>query len=100
MYGNFVPETVDRLLGMAGIAVPGRRLDLLLPVGISFYTFQALGYIIDVYRSEVKAERNLIRYALFVSFFPQLVAGPIERSKIFCGRWRKRLSRSFGTRSG
>ncbi len=57
-----------------------RTLDLLLPVGISFYTFQALGYIIDVYRGDVKAERSLLRYALFVSFFPQLVAGPIERS--------------------
>ena len=55
-------------------------LDLLLPVGISFYTFQALGYTIDVYRKDLEAERSLIDYALFVSFFPQLVAGPIERS--------------------
>ena len=59
----------------------GRTLDLLLPVGISFYTFQALGYLIDVYRGDIAAERNLLRYALFVSFFPQLVAGPIERSR-------------------
>ena len=56
-------------------------LDLLLPVGISFYTFQALGYTIDVYRKDLKAEKNFIDYALFVSFFPQLVAGPIERSR-------------------
>ncbi len=55
--------------------------SLVLPVGISFYTFQTLGYTIDVYRGDVKAEKNIIRYALFVSFFPQLVAGPIERSK-------------------
>ncbi|MBR0163393.1 MAG: MBOAT family protein [Lachnospiraceae bacterium] len=55
--------------------------DVLLPVGISFYTFQALGYTIDVYRGDTQAEKNFIRYALFVSFFPQLVAGPIERSK-------------------
>lgn len=54
---------------------------MLLPVGISFYTFQALGYVIDVYRGEVEAEKNPLRYALFISFFPQLVAGPIERSK-------------------
>lgn len=87
-YGNFVLETVDGLLAAAGISVSGHRLDLLLPVGISFYTFQALGYIIDVYRSDVKAERNLIRYALFVSFFPQLVAGPIERSKNLLGQLR------------
>lgn len=53
----------------------------ILPVGISFYTFQALGYTMDVYRGDIKAERNFITYALFVSFFPQLVAGPIERSK-------------------
>lgn len=54
---------------------------MLLPVGISFYTFQALSYTMDVYRGDIYAERNFIRYALFVSFFPQLVAGPIERSK-------------------
>lgn len=57
-----------------------RERDILLPVGISFYTFQAVGYTIDCYRGDIKAEKNLIRYALFVSFFPQLVAGPIERS--------------------
>lgn len=55
--------------------------SIVLPVGISFYTFQALGYTIDIYRKEIKAEKNFITYALFVSFFPQLVAGPIERSK-------------------
>lgn len=55
--------------------------DIILPVGISFYTFQALSYTMDVYRNEIYAEKNFFRYALFVSFFPQLVAGPIERSK-------------------
>lgn len=55
--------------------------DILLPVGISFYTLQALGYLIDVYRGNIDAEKNFFKYALFVSFFPQLVAGPIERSK-------------------
>lgn len=54
-------------------------LNLILPVGISFYTFQTLSYVIDVYRKEVKTEKNFFFYALFVSFFPQLVAGPIER---------------------
>ena len=57
------------------------KFDIILPVGISFYTFQALSYTIDIYRKEVYAERNFLKYALFVSFFPQLVAGPIERSK-------------------
>lgn len=55
--------------------------SILLPVGISFYTLQSLGYLIDVYRGDIYAEKNFLRYALFVSFFPQLVAGPIERSK-------------------
>ena len=56
-------------------------LDIILPVGISFFTFQAAGYVIDVYRKEIDAEKNFFNYALFVSFFPQLVAGPIERSR-------------------
>lgn len=55
--------------------------DIVLPVGISFYIFQALGYLIDVYQGDIYAERNVFQYMLFVSFFPQLVAGPIERSK-------------------
>jgi D-alanyl-lipoteichoic acid acyltransferase DltB (MBOAT superfamily) len=63
-----------------GFAVKVPAFDLLLPVGISFYTFQALSYTIDVYRKDVVPEKNIFRYALFVSFFPQLVAGPIERS--------------------
>lgn len=87
-YGNFVLESVDMLLRRLHIATLDRRLDLLLPVGISFYTFQALGYVIDVWRGEVKAEKNIVRYALFVSFFPQLVAGPIERSKNLLGQIR------------
>ncbi|MBR0172848.1 MAG: MBOAT family protein [Lachnospiraceae bacterium] len=80
-YGNFAIESLEAVLRLLHVSVSGNRLNLLLPVGISFYTFQALGYSIDVYRGEIKAEKNLIRYALFVSFFPQLVAGPIERSK-------------------
>lgn len=80
-YANFMIDSANWLLNALHISVINRRLDLLLPVGISFYTFQALGYFIDVYRGDIKAEKNIIRYALFVSFFPQLVAGPIERSK-------------------
>lgn len=60
---------------------PQNNFNFLLPVGISFYTFQALGYTMDVYRKDIPAEKNFLKYALFVSFFPQLVAGPIERSK-------------------
>ncbi len=79
-YANFALDSLNTLFNIVGISFTGRRLDLLLPVGISFYTFQALGYTMDVYRGTIKAEKNLINYALFVSFFPQLVAGPIERS--------------------
>ena len=57
------------------------NLYILLPVGISFYTFQAVRYTIDVYRRDIKAEQNIGIYALFVTFFPQLVAGSIERLK-------------------
>lgn len=80
-YGNFFIDSLNSVFGLVHVTVLPSRLNLLLPVGISFYTFQALGYIIDVYRGDVEVERNFVRYALFVSFFPQLVAGPIERSK-------------------
>ncbi|MFG6333896.1 MAG: MBOAT family protein, partial [Lachnospiraceae bacterium] len=80
-YGNFLIASLDRGLELLHIGSVDQRFYFLLPVGISFYTFQALGYTIDVYRGDVRAETNLIRYALFVSFFPPLVAGPIERSK-------------------
>lgn len=80
-YYSFTVNFLNKILGIAALSIDMPVIDVLLPVGISFYTFQALGYIVDVYRGEIKAERNFINYALFVSFFPQLVAGPIERSK-------------------
>lgn len=80
-YGQFTIDNVTALLNSINITVTARTLDILLPVGISFYTFQALGYTMDVYRGDIKAEKSFVQYALFVSFFPQLVAGPIERSK-------------------
>jgi Predicted membrane protein involved in D-alanine export len=80
-YFYFLHDTAAMVSSIFGVELKESRLEIVLPVGISFYTFQALGYTIDVYRGTVKAEKNFIRYALFVSFFPQLVAGPIERSK-------------------
>ncbi len=80
-YFNFAVDSLNFVLMHIGLAVPKPDFNLLLPVGISFYTFQALSYTMDVYRKDIAAERNFFRYALFVSFFPQLVAGPIERSK-------------------
>ena len=85
-YYNFFGEMLSRAFHVAGIAMSVPHLDVLLPVGISFYTFQALGYMLDVYRKDIPAEKNLLRYALFVSFFPQLVAGPIERSRNLLGQ--------------
>lgn len=80
-YFNFAFESLKILLSIIHIELNVPVFDVMLPVGISFYIFQALGYIIDVYRDEIYAEKNFFRYALFISFFPQLVAGPIERSK-------------------
>lgn len=79
-YFYFAVININRVLGSLGFELITPRFSPLLPVGISFYTFQALSYTMDVYRNHVKVERNFFRYALFVSFFPQLVAGPIERS--------------------
>ena len=73
-YLGFCARTANRLLGL-GLAVP----EIALPIGISFYTFQALSYVIDVYRGDVPAQRSWVRLVLYVSFFPQLIAGPILR---------------------
>jgi len=80
-YFDFFLDSLNKVLSKVGIQAVESSFSVLLPVGISFYTFQALGYIIDVYRGKIEAEKNPLRYALFVSFFPQLVAGPIERSE-------------------
>ena len=78
-YFNFLSRTVTSICRWLDPSAQDHLLDLILPVGISFYTFQTLSYVIDVYRGTIAAERHFGYYALFVSFFPQLVAGPIER---------------------
>lgn len=80
-YFDFAINNLNRILSHMGLELINNPFDIVLPVGISFYTFQALSYTMDVYRGEIAAEKNPLRYALFVSFFPQLVAGPIERSE-------------------
>lgn len=80
-YFNFFAGLVNRISVFAGIKAVIPQFSVLLPVGISFYTFQALGYSIDVYKGSVKAEKSILAYTLFVTFFPQLVAGPIERTE-------------------
>lgn len=76
-YFNFIFENVQKVFAHIGIALSSPAFDIVLPVGISFYIFQALSYTVDVYRGDIYAEKNFLKYALFVSFFPQLVAGPI-----------------------
>jgi len=76
-YFNFFADSFAQLLAFVGFHVDPFTLNIVLPVGISFYTFHELSYAIDVYRKDVKASRSLVDYALFVSFFPLLVAGPI-----------------------
>lgn len=79
-YYNFFLDNFISAFRLFGIALQARSLQIILPVGISFYTFQTLSYTIDVFRRKLEPTRDLIAFAAFVSFFPQLVAGPIERA--------------------
>lgn len=79
-YYNFFVGNLQALLAPAGISLDSITLNLILPVGISFYTFQALSYSIDVYRRKITATKDAVAFFAFISFFPQLVAGPIERA--------------------
>lgn len=80
-YFDFTLQLLEDAARAAGIKLHKTTLDLLLPVGISFYTFQTVSYLVDVYKERVRAERDLVCFATFISFFPQLVAGPIERTE-------------------
>lgn len=79
-YFNFFADALRDLLGALGLHADLPTLNILLPVGISFYTFQAISYTIDVYRGKTKATRQLLPFMTYIAFFPQLVAGPIERA--------------------
>jgi len=82
-YYNFFGDTIGGLLRALGWPVDWVDIRILLPVGISFYTFEALSYTIDVYRRKIPAERDFVRLAFLVSFFPHLIAGPIVRASAF-----------------
>lgn len=82
-YAGFFSSTLNSVIAWIGLEYKLPVYSLLLPVGISFYTFQTLSYTIDVYRGKIPVEKNFLRFALFVSFFPQLVAGPIVRAGHF-----------------
>lgn len=79
-YYNFFAQSFADAISNFGLQINPWTLNVILPVGISFYTFHGLSYVIDIYKSRIKAERNFVEYAVFVSFFPLLVAGPIERA--------------------
>lgn len=91
-YFNFLSENVTNILNSFNVFYEQPVYDLLLPVGISFYTFQTLSYSVDVYRGKLKPENSFMRFALFVSFFPQLVAGPIERATHLLPQFKKSYS--------
>lgn len=79
-YFNFFAGSFTEMIGGFGFKVDLWTLKIILPVGISFYTFHGLSYVIDIYKERIKSERDFINYSVFVSFFPLLVAGPIERA--------------------
>jgi len=79
-YFNFFADTLHTTLASFGLSISPAHLNVILPVGISFYTFQTMGYTIDVYRRNLQPEKHFISFATYVAFFPQLVAGPIERA--------------------
>ena len=118
-YADFLLQTVNTVFGTS---IP--LLGLPLPIGISFYTFQTMSYVIDVYRGDVKAQRNILQFGVYVTMFPQLVAGPIVRYKDVaaelihrtntasafaagarrftadCGRYGRLLGRRYGCPAG
>jgi D-alanyl-lipoteichoic acid acyltransferase DltB (MBOAT superfamily) len=88
-YFDFFSRSLFQLLNSRGIALDPPLLDLLLPVGISFYTFQVTGYVVDVYEERIQAERHPGIFAVFVAFWPQLLAGPINRTKLLMPQFRQ-----------
>lgn len=93
-YFNFFADSFHYLFQKLGFETSSYYLDVVLPVGISFYTFQTLAYTIEVYRGKLKPERSLLKFALYVAYFPQLVAGPIERASQLLPQFYKQLSPS------
>ncbi len=94
-YYNFINNGIFHLLDHAGIRWPMPEISLMLPIGISYYTFMALGYTIDVYNEEIKAEKNFGIVALFLSFFPTVLSGPIERATNMFHQFRGKLNFNY-----
>ena len=89
-YYNFFVENLDALFGMMGYHLDWVTMKVILPVGISFYTFQALSYTIDVYQKKLPATHDIVEFFAYISFFPQLVAGPIERATNLLPQFQQR----------
>lgn len=94
-YFNFFSESFSDMMNLFSFSYQSPILNVLLPVGISFYTFQTLSYSIDVYNEKIKPEKHLGIFALYVSFWPQLVAGPIERASRLLPQFRKKVNLSY-----
>jgi len=94
-YFNFVNSNISRLASFLHWNYPIEGLSIILPIGLSFHTFQSLSYVIEVYRKKQKAEKSFIIYALYVMFYPQLVAGPIERPQNVLHQFHERHEFNF-----
>jgi len=96
-YFNFFSESFAEALSNVGLQVNPWTLNVILPIGISFYTFHGLSYVIDIYKGKIKPEKDFIDYSLFVSFFPLLVAGPIERATHLLPQIKKKRTFEYST---
>ena len=96
-YLNFLRDSFVHLLNLFGMNPDWPTLHILLPVGISFYTFQAISYTVDVYRGDIKPTRNVVAFSVFIAFFPQLVAGPIERATNLLPQFLQKKSFDYDT---
>jgi len=95
-YSQFITDNLNLALSSSGVTWEIPAPGFLLPAGLSFYLLQSLGYVIDNYRGHAKRETSLLRYAVFLSFFPKLLAGPLERAGNFLPQVRKRIGVSAG----
>ena len=96
-YLNFLRDSFVHLLGLFGVNPDWPTIHILLPVGISFYTFQAISYTVDVYRGHIKPTRDVVAFSVFIAFFPQLVAGPIERATNLLPQFMRKKSFDYDT---
>jgi alginate O-acetyltransferase complex protein AlgI len=95
-YANFFLQSLQDALHLAGASTTFRLLQVIIPIGISFYTFEAINYTVDVYRRHIRAERDIASFLLFILFFPHLVAGPIVRARDFLPQIKRRKRFSWG----